>query len=634
MRKLKFFISLALIFSLVNPAYAWYSGYSYRKKLTIDHTKFDDTLTNFPVNVKLSDNNFDFTKVLSTEYDVNFTQSDGDTAIPFERVRPHSTSDLATGLVGHWKKNDNLATTNVIDAKNAYNGTMQHGNTVDHKTAGVSANTGGATGAITFNGANDYILADDQDDFSFGDGAGNDVSFSASFWIYQTAIGSYDRVIAKGVDWASSNMEWCIISGSASANTPALYLFTNGNGNYIRRYASSALSTNAWHNIIVTYNGSKVATGIKIYDNLVRIDSTSSGAGSYTGMANTTQKLSLGASNDGSNKFTGYLDDVRIYKNVVLNASQREAIYKEKLGTERESATENISAIYYVNAPSVSKDIDTDFYVYYGKTGASDASNANGTWDSDFVGVWHLLDNVASTAVAESTSALSDGTASANTDTLSVGEKGMYFGASNVNINCATDSDLNPPHADAITISAIVTLESVDEWEKMICKPYIDGAWSDPWAHWELCKRQGDRKLCFGFSTGGAGTYTYTQSATSLGTLAETYVATKYDGEHINYYFNATAETPQDETGSIQTLSTNTPTYISAHGAAGSNTEWHGQIREMRVSKIVRSDAWLKAEYNDSVGVVTYGSEETAPVGGGHLINAGFNEYFNDNFEF
>ena len=37
---------------------SWLTGWSYRKQLTIDETKVDDNLTNFPVLVKLTAANF------------------------------------------------------------------------------------------------------------------------------------------------------------------------------------------------------------------------------------------------------------------------------------------------------------------------------------------------------------------------------------------------------------------------------------------------------------------------------------------------------------------------------------------------------------------------------------------------
>ena len=61
------------------------SGWTYRKKLTIDSTKVNSSLTNFPVSVQLKSSNFDFTKAKTNGDDIRFTSSDGTTLLKFER---------------------------------------------------------------------------------------------------------------------------------------------------------------------------------------------------------------------------------------------------------------------------------------------------------------------------------------------------------------------------------------------------------------------------------------------------------------------------------------------------------------------------------------------------------------------
>ena len=64
----------------------WLDVYQYRKAITIDHTKFGSGLTDFPLLVKLTDSNFDFSKSLTSGgLDIRFTDSDGDSLLKFER---------------------------------------------------------------------------------------------------------------------------------------------------------------------------------------------------------------------------------------------------------------------------------------------------------------------------------------------------------------------------------------------------------------------------------------------------------------------------------------------------------------------------------------------------------------------
>jgi len=54
---------------------AWLSGWAYRKKITIDGTKIDANLTDFPVAVILTSSNFDFSKARSDGTDIRFCYS-------------------------------------------------------------------------------------------------------------------------------------------------------------------------------------------------------------------------------------------------------------------------------------------------------------------------------------------------------------------------------------------------------------------------------------------------------------------------------------------------------------------------------------------------------------------------------
>ena len=78
----------------------WLEGWQYRKKITIDETKVDADLTDFPTLVKLTSSNLDFSKARSDGYDIRFTDSDGTTLLKYERER----HDQANSLAEYWVK--------------------------------------------------------------------------------------------------------------------------------------------------------------------------------------------------------------------------------------------------------------------------------------------------------------------------------------------------------------------------------------------------------------------------------------------------------------------------------------------------------------------------------------------------
>ena len=49
----------------------------------------------------------------------------------------------------------------------------------------------------------------------------------------------------------------------------------------------------------------------------------------------------------------------------------------------------NFTGYFFVEVPTISSGSTTDIYIYYGKAGDSDGANVNGTWDSNYKGVWH-----------------------------------------------------------------------------------------------------------------------------------------------------------------------------------------------------------------------------------------------------
>ena len=72
----------------------WLDGWDYRINITIDNSKVDETLNNFPVYINLSELNSDFhTNVKSDGGDIRITENDGVTEVPREIVFYDSGKD-------------------------------------------------------------------------------------------------------------------------------------------------------------------------------------------------------------------------------------------------------------------------------------------------------------------------------------------------------------------------------------------------------------------------------------------------------------------------------------------------------------------------------------------------------------
>lgn len=164
---------------------AW--GYTYRKKITISHTDIDADLTNFPLTVLLSSTNFDFSKVLSTGYDIFFTSSDETSPLYFEKEYfdstnskarfhvkvPSVTASVDTDIFMYYGKSDATdsayhSSSDVWDSN--YAGVWHLGDNVADSTGNNNDGTANGTSvidtdygkAMSFNGTSNYISVADS----------------------------------------------------------------------------------------------------------------------------------------------------------------------------------------------------------------------------------------------------------------------------------------------------------------------------------------------------------------------------------------------------------------------------------------------------------------------------------------
>ena len=90
---------------------SWLNGYSTRRKLTIDCTKVDSALSDFPILVKLTSTQLDFAKANADGFDIRFTSSDGTTLLKYERER----HDNGNSLAEYWVKVTSIASASDTD---------------------------------------------------------------------------------------------------------------------------------------------------------------------------------------------------------------------------------------------------------------------------------------------------------------------------------------------------------------------------------------------------------------------------------------------------------------------------------------------------------------------------------------
>jgi hypothetical protein len=330
---------------------AWVIGgkvYTFRKKLTIDHTKVTSTLTNFPVAVVLTSSRLNFNHTTSTGNDVRFTSSDGKTLLNFERERHNQGSSLAeywvkipsissstdtlfyiyyapisgyadgsaatsvwdSSYLGVWHLNNNsTSATGILDStSNARTSTE-----VTINGAGSDPNAAGKIGkCVQFDGSNDYLAFGDVCDPDSGD-------YTAECWAkFDTGSSTFRLMNKRGTGALTSQVGW-MISGVSSGGEESFsntLIDTGTATHYARLNAGTDYNylDSAWHYYALTWINS---TGtLKMY-----MDGSLKETGTKTGTPegksyNATRALSFGAAWDSSSTqsqfFDGYLDECRI----------------------------------------------------------------------------------------------------------------------------------------------------------------------------------------------------------------------------------------------------------------------------------------------------------------------------------
>jgi hypothetical protein len=218
--------------------------------------------------------------------------------------------------IAHWKMNDNAASTTVVDSMGSYNGTFTPYNTNVRSFAGYAANTNTALNC----NSDAYTDCGNVTSFDYN------TPFSIALW-----CGGKSKCLISKLN-ATTNQGWEIYWSTTSSKIHLFLANSISGGTYIQRLTNANTSTSATH-IVATYDGTGNRSGIKIYVNGVRADTTDSGAATLAStIIGSGQTLRLGSRN-GSEIYAKGLDDIRIY-DFELSQAQIDTIYNSGSGTE------------------------------------------------------------------------------------------------------------------------------------------------------------------------------------------------------------------------------------------------------------------------------------------------------------
>lgn len=171
--------------------------------------------------------------------------------------------------------------------------------------------------ALSFDGADDRVSIADDDGLSFGNGS-TDSPFSVESWIYMDQINSRAIVSKRaGAD------EWHMVISSGGQlsitladNSASAFLFGETSG--------FTFQTGEWYHVAFSYDGSGLASGIRLFINGVEEANNPSNSGTYIAMENTASPVEIGTINSGASfNFDGQIDELRIWDYEKIDQSDR-----------------------------------------------------------------------------------------------------------------------------------------------------------------------------------------------------------------------------------------------------------------------------------------------------------------------
>jgi hypothetical protein len=274
----------------------------------------------------------------------------------------------------------------------------------------------------------------------------------------------------------------------------------------------------------------------------------------------------------------------------------------------------------WVNVPSLTN--TSSFYIYYGKSGATDQSNITGTWNSGYRGVWHFNDT--SSPSRDSTSFGNNAAADISPSTNpSFNQTGKINGSVsfNASANNALSASTNlPTPGQVLTWEGWINGDMTTPWQVISAYSWVtvyDGAFSintdnsgfTGWGPGLVVRLQGNSTSNF--------KYVPAPASNTWHHLVVVIDNNLNSSNEIKLYINGVLQAMTtyqgqngDVTGNWHSLNDKNIRF----GKGFPNWDyWSGKLDEIRISSVARSSDWVITSYNNQsapASFYTVGSEQ------------------------
>jgi hypothetical protein len=265
----------------------------------------------------------------------------------------------------------------------------------------------------------------------------------------------------------------------------------------------------------------------------------------------------------------------------------------------------------WVKAPQIDGGSSTDYiWLYYGNSEATDAQDEAGTYDANFMGVWHV-DEVAE-AVDDSTSYSNDGSIYGDVTQDATGkiDGADDFGGDQDGVDIPSSSGDELSNFSELTLEAWIDIDTYNPEARIVSKAW-DVIETDPYGIYALALGADGANNIYVSVTTGASRVQCFSAPGSISTAGFYYVVGTWDGEYVQSYVDGEASGGACVKSGTMDQNDEDVSIGRYTGGWPGTYDLDGIIDEVRISNVARSADWIKAQYLSMTDAfITFGLEQ------------------------
>lgn len=261
----------------------------------------------------------------------------------------------------------------------------------------------------------------------------------------------------------------------------------------------------------------------------------------------------------------------------------------------------------WVKLPTLTPSSDSTIYLYYGKSGVYIDPSDTLTWNSNYLGVWHLED----LTDAAGAYTLTDHNTAANSS--------GYLGSAREFDGDGDDlEELNGQYylngLDSISISMWVKADAVGTDKGLIYGTDPDDSDRRIMIRQDAAGEKGGGTNVYrtAFLLGTNNKQRHESSNGSATTNWQYLTMTNVNGSDTQFYIDGSLDTPSWFATRTGSTNKNTKLLIGKGSKDGATSSWDGLIDEVRVSKVELTPDWITTEYNNMTAPGSFLTVSTA----------------------